>query len=274
MATRLTGSSDLYQADNRRPVASINFITSHDGFTLADLVSYNDKHNEANGYANTDGESHNRSWNLGAEGPTTNPEVINHRQRQQRNLLVTLMLSPGVPMMTGGDEIGRTQRGNNNAYCQDNEVTWYDWTHTDKELLDFTRRLIALRKAHPVFRRRRWFHGQPIRGVTDIVWFKPDGTEMTEDDWGSGFAQSIGVLFNGEAIPTRDERGRRIVDDSFITLLNAHQDAIQWRLPQAFATGWEYVLDTTNPGFTRSKKAPRRLSVGASSVVLLRRQRS
>ena len=274
MATRLTGSSDLYKADNRRPVASVNFVTAHDGFTLADLFSYNDKHIDANGYDNTDGESHNRSWNLGAEGPTSDGEVLARRRRQQRNFLVTLLLSQGVPMILGGDEVGRTQLGNNNAYCQDNEVTWYDWTSPDTDLLDFTRRLIALRKSHPVFKRRRWFQGRPIRGVADIVWFKPDGTEMTEEDWGSGFAQSIGVLLNGEAIMTRDGQGRRVVDDSFVVLLNAHQDAIQWRLPQGYGVGWEYVLDTTEGGFARSRRAARRLSVGPSSVVLLRRPRN
>ncbi|PYR61161.1 MAG: glycogen debranching enzyme GlgX, partial [Acidobacteria bacterium] len=197
--SRLTGSSDLYQANGRRPYASVNFITAHDGFTLHDLVSYNDKHNEANGEENRDGESHNRSWNCGAEGPTDDPNVNALRNRQLRNFLVTLFLSQGVPMLCGGDEIGRTQQGNNNAYCQDNPISWYDWEKADSHLLRFTQQVIRMRQKHPVFCRRRWFQGQPIRGsqVSDIGWFTPGGAEMSDQDWQAGFAKSLGVFLNG-----------------------------------------------------------------------------
>ena len=201
-AYRFTGSADLYESNGRRPSASVNFVTAHDGFTLADLTSYNEKHNEANGEGNADGESHNRSWNCGAEGPTDDPEVLELRARQRRNLLATLLLSQGIPMMLGGDEMGRTQDGNNNAYCQDNEISWFDWDSMDGSLVAFTSRLIALRRDHPVFRRRRWFHGRPLHGkdIVDVAWFRPDGTEMEESDWESGFAKSIAVFLNGDAI--------------------------------------------------------------------------
>jgi isoamylase len=244
LASRLTGSSDLYQSDSRRPVASVNFVTAHDGFTLADLVSYNEKHNEANGEDNRDGESFNRSWNCGEEGETDDPAILACRRRQQRNLLATLLLSQGVPMLLGGDEIGRTQRGNNNAYCQDNEVSWFDWQHADDELLDFTRHLIALRRAHPIFRRRRWFQGRPIRGTPDIAWFRPDGKEMDDADWASGFAKSVAVFLNGDAIPDRDERGRQVTDDRFLLVLNAHDEPIDWQLPLHRAARWTVALDT------------------------------
>ena len=244
LASRLTGSSDLYQSDSRRPVASVNFVTAHDGFTLADLVSYNDKHNGANGEDNRDGESFNRSWNCGAEGPTDDPAIVACRRRQQRNLLATLFLSQGVPMLLGGDEIGRTQRGNNNAYCQDNEISWFDWRQVDEELLAFTRRIIALRREHPVFRRRRWFQGRPIRGVPDIGWFRPDGAEMDDADWETGFARSVAVFLNGDAIPDRDERGRRVTDDWFLLILNAHDQPIDWTLPSHGVARWRVVLDT------------------------------
>jgi isoamylase len=232
-ANRITGSSDLYQETGRRPYASINFITAHDGFTLHDLVSYNEKHNEANGEHNRDGESHNRSWNMGAEGPTDDPEINARRARQKRNFLATLLFSQGIPMLLGGDEIGRTQQGNNNAYCQDNEISWYDWENVDEELLEFTRTLIRIRHRHPVFRRRRWFKGRPIHGseVSDIGWFKPDGQEMTDEDWQEGFAKSMGVFLNGEAIPTPDPRGDRVIDDSFYLLFNAHFEPLTFTLP-------------------------------------------
>jgi glycogen operon protein len=235
LASRLTGSSDLYEADSRHPVASINFVTAHDGFTLRDLVSYNEKHNEANGEENRDGESHNRSFNCGTEGDTDDAAVLECRRRQQRNFLTTLFVSQGVPMLLGGDEIGRTQRGNNNAYCQDNEISWFDWGAKDDALLAFTRDLIALRRQHPIFRRRRWFHGRPIRGTVDIGWFKPDGNDMTEDDWNTSFARAIGVFLNGEAIPHRDTRGQRIRDDSFLLLFNAAPEPVQWTLPPGVA---------------------------------------
>ncbi len=202
-AYRFTGSSDLYETSGRRPSASVNFVTAHDGFTLRDLVSYNEKHNEANGEDNRDGESHNRSWNMGAEGETDDPEILAARARQQRNFLATLLLSQGIPMLLGGDEIGRTQQGNNNGYCQDNEVSWYDWEYVDAGLHDFTQRLIHIRRDHPVFSRRRWFQGQPHhgKGLHDIGWFKPDGELMSDEEWAVGFAKSIGVFLNGDAIP-------------------------------------------------------------------------
>jgi glycogen operon protein len=246
-AARLTGSADLYQDDGRKPYASINFITAHDGFTLRDLVSYNDKHNEANGEDSRDGESHNRAWNLGVEGPTDDPDVLALRARQQRNLLATLLLSQGVPMLLGGDEIGRTQHGNNNAYCQDNETSWYDWEHANPVLLEFTRQLIAFRQEHPVFRRRGWFKGRPIKGkgAVDIAWFKPDGLEMTEQDWSEWFAKSFGVFLNGDALRSRDEEGRRIRDDSFLLLFNAHVEGVNFVLPDtSWGRHWRPVIDT------------------------------
>ena len=222
-ASRFTGSSDLYESSGRRPLASINFVTAHDGFTLRDLVSYNEKHNEANGEGNADGESHNRSWNMGVEGETDDPAIKVARRRQQANFLATLFLSQGVPMILAGDEMGRTQRGNNNAYCQDNEVSWVDWRDVDEALLAFTRRLIWFRRAHPVLLRRRWFQGRPHHGsgVSDIGWFKPDGLEMSEDEWAAGFSKSLGVFLNGRAIPSRGPRGERILDDSFYVIFNA-----------------------------------------------------
>ena len=244
LAARLTGSSDLYQSDSRRPVASINFVTAHDGFTLTDLVSYNEKHNEANGEDNRDGESHNRSWNCGVEGPTGDPAVTERRACQRRNLLATLLLSQGVPMLLGGDEIGRTQRGNNNAYCQDNEISWFDWEHVDEGLLEYVRTLIAVRRSHPVFRRRRWFQGRPIRGTVDIGWYRPDGAEMDDADWDAEFARSVAVFLNGEAIPYRDERGGRITDDSFLVILNASDQPIQWTVPPRLPNRWRLAVAT------------------------------
>jgi glycogen operon protein len=253
-AARLTGSADLYESSGRRPVASINFVTAHDGFTLNDLVSYNDKHNEANGDDNKDGESHNRSWNCGAEGPTADPDVRALRARQKRNFLATMFLSQGVPMLAHGDEFGRTQQGNNNGYCQDNELTWMDWSAVDVDLLAFTRQLAALRSAHPVFRRRRFFDGRPVRRrgrdtVPDIEWFTPDGQEMTEENWGDGFGRSIGVFLNGLGIPDRDARGERVVDDSFLLCFNAHDEPIAFSVPGAeYAAAWQIELDTGAAG--------------------------
>jgi isoamylase len=279
-SSRFTGSSDLYQETARRPHASVNFITAHDGFSLRDLVSYNEKHNEANGEENRDGESHNRSWNCGAEGDTDNPEVIALRGRQMRNFLATLLLSQGVPMLGGGDEIGRTQRGNNNGYCQDNEISWYDWDQADQKLLGFTRDLIRLRSEHPVFCRRRWFQGRPIRGgkVADIGWFTPGGTEMSDEDWQAGFAKSLGVFLNGQAIATADERGRRVVDDSFYVIFNGHQEALDFAMPEAkWGERWMIVLDTnegadhvTCDDSGRELKAGEKINVQAWSTVLLR----
>jgi glycogen operon protein len=246
-AFRFTGSSDLYERTGRRPFASINFVTAHDGFTMRDLVSYNEKHNEANGEENRDGESHNRSWNMGVEGPADDPDVNRRRARQARNFLATLFLSQGVPMLLGGDELGRTQQGNNNAYCQDNEISWFDWNKTDDSLLEFARALVEFRRSHGVFRRRRWFQGRAIRGseVSDIGWFTPGGEEMSEDDWRQGFAKSLGVFLNGQGIPTPDSRGERIVDDSFYVLFNAHSEAIDFKLPNGgWGERWTLILDT------------------------------
>jgi len=276
-AYRLTGSSDLYGNTGRRPFASINFITCHDGFTLHDLVSYNEKHNEANGEENRDGENHNRSWNCGAEGPTDNPEILSLRSRQKRNFLATLFLSQGVPMLLGGDEIGRSQQGNNNAYCQDNEITWYDWNAMDKDLLEFTKRLIEFRARHPVFRRRRWFQGKAIHGgdIHDIGWFTADGKEMGEEHWGEGFAKSVGVFLNGEAIPTPNARGEKIVDDSFYILFNAHYEPLSFTLPDSkWGQKWIKVFATDEPRFSEEEQdveAGSEVIVESRSVVLLRR---
>ncbi|BBX44566.1 glycogen debranching protein GlgX [Mycobacterium cookii] len=252
-ASRLTGSSDLYEATGRRPGASINFVTAHDGFTLNDLVSYNEKHNEANGEDNRDGESHNRSWNCGVEGPTDDPEILDLRRRQMRNIMATLMLSQGTPMVTHGDEIGRTQHGNNNVYCQDSELSWMDWSLVDKnsDLLAFTRKATLLRKKHPVFRRRRFFEGRPIRSadqVRDIAWLTSAGEEMTAEDWDSQFGRSIAVFLNGEALPEPNLRGERVVDDSFLLCFNAHDHEVDFVIPHDdYAKEWTAELDTTDP---------------------------
>ena len=274
-AYRFTGSSDLYESGGRRPFASVNFVTAHDGFTLADLVSYNEKHNEANGEHNRDGESHNRSWNCGAEGPTDDPGIHELRARQSRNFLATLLLSQGVPMLLGGDEMGRTQGGNNNAYCQDNEVSWFDWDHQNGDLVAFTQRLIELRRSHPVFRRRHFFQGQPLHGekVSDIAWFRTDGSEMTDDDWREGVAKTLGIFLNGDAIPDLDARGERVVDDSFLVLFNAHHEPATFVLPaERFGERWVKVLDTADAFDEGTQvKAGDALAVGGRSLALLRR---
>ncbi len=248
-ASRLTGSSDLYQNDGRRPCASINFFTAHDGFTLRDLVSYNDKHNDANGEDNNDGENHNRSWNCGAEGETDNPEVLALRARQQRNFIATLFLSQGVPMLLHGDELGRSQGGNNNAYCQDNEVAWVNWSAIDTDLLAFTRAASQLRSEHPVLRRRRFFAGHGADGqLGDIAWLTPDANPMTEGDWSAGFAKSLAVFLNGSAISELGARGERVIDDSFYLIFNAYHGELDFVLPPAeFGEAWEAVLDTAEP---------------------------
>jgi isoamylase len=246
-AYRFTGSSDLYEPTGRRPTASINFVTAHDGFTLADLTAYNDKHNEANGEGNADGESHNRSWNCGAEGPTDDADINELRERQRRNFLASVILSQGTPMILGGDEMARTQQGNNNAYCQDNEISWYDWEAQDSTLVAFTRRLLDLRRDHPVFRRKDYFAGRPLHGsgISDIAWFRPDGEEMDEAAWDSGFAKSVAVFLNGQAIATPGSRGERIVDDSFLAVFNAHHEDLDFTLPPArFGESWIRILDT------------------------------
>jgi isoamylase len=278
-AYRFTGSSDLYQGDGRSPYASINFITAHDGFTLHDLVSYNDKHNRANGEDNRDGESHNRSWNLGVEGETDDPQIKELRERQKRNLLVTLVLSQGVPMFLGGDEIGRTQGGNNNAYCQDNHISWFNWVLRDENLrlLGFTRRLMAFRQNHPIFRRRKWFVGRSIygTGLADIGWFRPDGAEMTHEQWSDGLAKSLAVFLNGDAIPDPGPHGERIVDDSFMLLFNAAHEQVTFTLPsEGWAAEWTAVIDTTDPLLdegTIFMKAEEEVVLEAISVLLLRR---
>lgn len=248
-AQRLTGSSDLYQLSGRRPYASINFICAHDGFCLQDLVSYNEKHNEANQEDNRDGSDHNLSYNYGVEGPTDDPEINAVRRRQKRNFLATLMLSQGVPMLLAGDEMGRTQGGNNNAYCQDNEISWQNWSLTpeDRELLEFVRRLIALRQKHPVFCRRNFFHGRDIRGgaIRDICWLTPQGKEMTDDEWDTAYARCLGVYFAGDALNESDRRGRPLVDENFLLLVNAYHEPVPFTLPEFHADKqWHVLLDT------------------------------
>ncbi len=262
LATRLSGSSDLYEQSGRRPYASINFITAHDGFTLADLVSYNQKHNEANGEHNADGENHNLSWNCGVEGATNDRRVLELRARQRRNLLSTLLFSVGVPMISGGDELGRTQNGNNNAYCQDNEISWVEWEITPerREFLEFVRRVIRVWKEHPVLRRRKFFQGRRIRGaeVQDIAWLDPRGVEMTDEMWNSPDVRVLGVRLNGDAIQEVDERGERIVGDTLLVMLNAAPEKTQFVLPATSPIErWETLLDTADPW-----KAPHRLRAG------------
>ena len=276
-AARFTGSSDLYENTSRLPYASINFITAHDGFTLHDLVSYNDKHNMANGEKNRDGEDYNRSWNCGEEGETGNPEIRRLRRRQMRNFLATLLLSQGVPMLLGGDELGRTQQGNNNAYCQDNEISWYDWENVDEELQDFCRKIIQYRKDHPVFRRRGWFHGRSIHGseVDDIRWFTMEGEQMAEQDWGQGVTKSLGVFLNGATIPNPNPRGEPVIDDNFYLIFNAHQDTLQFILPGPdYGNLWIKEIDTET-GWQEeppSLKAGDAIMVAARSLVVLRHE--
>ncbi|MEQ4208696.1 glycogen debranching protein GlgX [Actinopolymorpha sp. B17G11] len=274
-AMRLTGSSDLYEDDGRKPYASINFITAHDGFTLRDLVSYNHKHNEANGEHNRDGTSDNRSWNSGAEGPTDDHSIAALRQRQLRNFLATLFLSEGVPMMLHGDELGRTQHGNNNAYSQDNDISWVSWVNADSDLLAFTRTVSQLRAEHPVFRRRRFFDGLGGGdGVGDVAWLKPDGTDMTGRDWTAGFAKSLTVFLNGEAIREPGRQGERIVDDSFLLLFNASEDDLEFSVPGAkYGEAWEPVLDTADDDLRErgAVLAGEQLKVISRSLVVLKR---
>jgi isoamylase len=284
-ASRITGSSDLYESSGRRPIASVNFVTAHDGFTLRDLVSYNEKHNEANGEGNADGESFNRSWNCGVEGDTDDPKVLALRSRQQRNLLATLLLSQGVPMVLHGDELGRTQHGNNNAYCQDTPLAWVDWSPeaVDEDLLDFTARLIALRQDHPVFRRRRFFQGHDVRGATaddEIAWLRPDGQHMSDDDWTDGRSGTVAVYLNGTALPDVDTRGEPVTDDSFLLLMNGEFRTVAFVLPDvSFGERWLVELDTSVPAQTgdgprrrQSVRAGSTRRVPAKGLVLLRRK--
>ncbi len=270
LGTRLTGSSDLYASGMRFPHASINFVTAHDGFTLRDLVSYNEKHNEANGEENRDGEGHNRSYNCGAEGPTDDPNINALRRRQQRNLLATMFLSQGVPMLVAGDEIGRTQQGNNNAYCQDNELSWLDWAAADGDLLSFTRSLIKLRKEHAVFRRRGWFQGKSIRpradgkALPDIAWLGPDGNEMTDEQWGGDLSRTVQVVLDGHGLSVPDDRGVAIIDDTFLVVFHANPEDRPIRLPSStFGAAWTGVMDTER-GFATSEE---RFEAGAEILV-------
>ncbi len=277
-ASRITGSADLYQHSGRRPVASINFVTAHDGFTINDLVSYNEKHNEANGEDNNDGESHNRSWNCGVEGETDDPEVLALRAQQRRNFIATLMLSQGVPMLLHGDELGRSQGGNNNGYCQDSELTWIDWSAVDEGLVEFTKLVTHLRHEHPTFRRRRFFNGRPVgRGegdpVPDIAWLTPAGELMTEEDWDAHYAKSVAVYLNGNGIRSTDERGEAVTDDCFILAFNAWHEDIEFTLPTAeYAPVWTVVVDTAEfgPVEPNESQAGDAITVKGRAMVVLR----
>jgi isoamylase len=258
-------------------VASINFVTAHDGFTLRDLVSYNEKHNDANGEDGNDGESHNRSWNCGVEGPSDDAAILTLRGRQQRNFLATLLLSQGVPMISHGDELGRTQGGNNNGYAQDNEITWVDWDHVDQPLVEFTAALARLRREHPTFRRSRFFDGRPVlreegAPVPDIAWLRPDGTEMQPDDWESGFGRAIGVFLNGEGIRERDRRGEEIQDQHFFILFNAGDEALSFTIPRAeFSPKWDIVVDSAGArADAASLNGGDSVDVAARSLLVLR----
>jgi glycogen operon protein len=273
-ASRFTGSSDLYQSDGRTPSASINFITAHDGFTLSDLVSYNDKHNEANGEDNRDGTDDNRSWNHGVEGPTDDPAINALRARQQRNFLATLFLSQGVPMLLGGDELGRTQHGNNNAWCQDSEISWFDWANVDGGLLEFAKQLIRVRQEHPVFRRASFLTGREVRGsgLPDVWWFRPDGRRMTQKDWQRQDAHSLGVFLNGLEIPNRTPDGKDVVDDSFLLLFNAYADPITFTLPtRRFGPRWRVEIATAPGAPADVIPARAAVPVEGRSLILLRR---
>ncbi|MCU1542974.1 MAG: isoamylase [Microbacteriaceae bacterium] len=276
-AERLTGSADLYEHSGRRPVASINFVTAHDGFTLSDLVSYNEKHNEANGEDNNDGESHNRSLNFGVEGPTDDAHVLEMRSRQQRNFITTLLISQGVPMLLHGDELGRTQGGNNNVYAQDNEISWVHWDHADVPLIEFVAAVAHLRKDHPTFRRSRFFDGRPVRRaegqpLPDIGWLAPDGNEMQPEDWDSGFGRSVAVFLNGDGIRGKDARGEAITDTHFLILLNAHNEAVEFTLPKPeYSSAWEIVVDTAGAGVsTDPRMAGTTVTAQAISTLVLR----
>jgi glycogen operon protein len=272
-ARRFTGSGDLYAGDGRRPVASINLVTAHDGFTLRDLVSYNHKHNEANLENNADGADDNRSWNCGVEGETDDPEVNALRARQQRNFLVTLLLSQGVPMLLGGDELGRTQRGNNNAWCQDNELSWYDWESADWDLHGFTRNLIRLRHDEPVFRRRDFLVGDASRsGVPDVAWYRPDGEEMTEADWEQDDARCLSVFLNGDEIPTHTRVGERLRGGSFLVLLNGHHEPCEFTIPPPeIGERWTHELSTAGEVTPEAVGPGEKVALEGRSVVLLRR---
>jgi glycogen operon protein len=279
-AYRITGSSDLYEATGRRPHASINFVTAHDGFTMRDLVSYNEKHNEANGEDNKDGESHNRGWNCGVEGPTDDPEINALRARQSRNLIGTLLLSQGVPMILGGDEIGRTQKGNNNGYAQDNEISWYDWQNVDQDILRFTTDLVRFRHEHHSFRRRRFFQGRQLRGAPteDLGWFSPSGEEMTEEQWSEAHAHALTLFMSGREIE-RDAQGEIVTDDDFLWMVNASPDDIKFTLPpERWGSEWTLAIDTAtgvvSPGEPSVHLAGSAFDVPGRSFVVLQRPRA
>jgi glycogen operon protein len=278
-ASRLSGSSDFYEHSGRRPVASINFVTAHDGFTLRDLVSYNEKHNEANGEDNNDGESHNRSWNHGVEGPTDDPEILRMRAREQRNLIATLLLSQGVPMLLHGDEMSRTQDGNNNTYAQDSEISWVHWDRADKPLIEFTSAVANLRKSHPTFRRKRFFTGRTVRTgdpvsggerLNDIVWLGLNGKPMEDGDWADG-SQAIGMYLNGNGIAGKDARGQTITDDHFLLYFNADGDAEVILPTDEYAAAWDVVIDTGGSADdARTYDAGTTFPLGTRSLVVLR----
>ncbi len=277
-ANRLTGSSDLYQDDGRKPYASINFVTAHDGFTLCDLVSYNQKHNEANQENNRDGTDSNDSWNMGAEGPTQDPAINALRERQMRNFLATLMLSQGVPMLSGGDEVARSQRGNNNCYCQDNELTWFDWNLDEprKRLLEFTTRLIQLRLAHPNLHRRKFFQDREIRkpgedpAVMDIAWFNTDGNPVSDQTWHTEWNRAVGVLLNGQTLEVTDDKGQPVIDNSFLLIINAAQDGVEFKLPPCqTAAIWRQIVSTENIDEPFAEKEPGgKVILGGRSLLL------
>ncbi len=277
LGLRLTGSPDLYSSSGRLPHASVNFITAHDGFTLNDLVSYNEKHNDKNPSGHEGGEDHNRSWNCGAEGPTGDKEINGLRLRQKRNFLTTLFLSQGIPMLLAGDEFGHTQQGNNNAYCQDNELTWLDWNNKDDDLFRFTSRLIRFRKEHQIFQRRRWFQGRSVRGrgVDDIVWLRADANLMSDEDWDVSFARSVAILLNGDAIASKDRRGARVRDSTYYLMFNGHYEALAFTLPSAqYGKRWRQVFDTASGKFEGRRKISRpgeETSLEARSVRVLQR---
>lgn len=271
-AMRFTGSADLYQDEQRNPTASVNFITAHDGFTLNDLVTYNQKHNDANGEDNNDGESHNRSNNYGVEGPTDDENINQIREQQKRNFITTLLLSQGVPMLVAGDEISRTQRGNNNAYCQDNEISWLDWENMDKDLLEFTSKMIKFRLKHRAFSRKRWFRGTQIRGVEDIAWFLPEGNQFSDEHWNHDFAKSLAVFINGRALRTRNERGEAVIDDGFYVIFNAHWEPVNYKLPEAlYAKSWTKIVDTAESevGDEETYDAGSTIEVKGRSIIVL-----
>ncbi|MDQ2661461.1 MAG: glycogen debranching protein GlgX [Actinomycetota bacterium] len=272
-ASRITGSADLYEQTGRRPVASINFVTAHDGFTLRDLVSYNEKHNDANGEGGADGESHNRSWNSGAEGPSDDPGVHALRARRQRDLLATLLLSQGVPMIAHGDELGRTQQGNNNVYAQDSELSWVDWEQADASLIEFTAALAGLRRDHPTFRRRRFLEGDPVDEAPDarpdIAWLRPDGKRMRQEDWHTDFGKSIGMYLGGDAIPGRDARGERIIDDDFLVYFSSHDGDVEAVLPELGPTAWTVLVDTSGAAVNSTLRAGDTLTLAPFSMVVL-----